>query len=116
MKSILMRWPSTGSKSHAVFPVAVRCLWKPITPSPIPIHTQVALDQILTEDVAAGRAKPAMRLWRWPVSDPAVVIGSFQSYSNEVDPDAVAKYGIKVARRISGGGAMFMEADNTVTY
>jgi len=90
--------------------------WQVILPTEIPIHTQVALDQILTEDVAAGRAKPAMRLWRWPVSDPAVVIGSFQSYSNEVDPDAVAKYGIKVARRISGGGAMFMEADNTVTY
>ncbi len=90
--------------------------WQIILPTEIPIHTQVALDQILTEDVAAGRAKPAMRLWRWPVSDPAVVIGSFQSYSNEVDPDAVAEYGIKVARRISGGGAMFMEADNTVTY
>src|SRR5699024_12246773 len=77
--------------------------WQVILPTEIPIHTQVALDQILTEDVAAGRAKPAMRLWRWPVSDPAGVIGSFQSYSNEVDPDAVAKYGIKVARRISGG-------------
>lgn len=90
--------------------------WEIILPTEIPIHTQVALDQILTEDVGAGRTLPAMRLWRWPISDPAVVIGSFQSYSNEVDADAVAKHNIKVARRISGGGAMFMEADNAVTY
>ncbi|MDN6521647.1 MAG: lipoate--protein ligase family protein, partial [Yaniella sp.] len=41
---------------------------------------------------------------------------SFQSYSNEVDADAVAKHNIKVVRRVSGGGAMFMEADNAVTY
>lgn len=90
--------------------------WEIILPTEIPIYTQVALDQILTEDVAAGRAQPAMRLWRWPISDPSVVIGSFQSYSNEVDADAVAKHDIKVVRRISGGGAMFMEADNAVTY
>lgn len=90
--------------------------WEIILPTEIPIFTQVALDQILTEDVAAGRAKPAMRLWRWPLSDPSVVIGSFQSYSNEVDADAVAKHNIKVVRRVSGGGAMFMEADNAVTY
>ena len=90
--------------------------WEILLPMEIPIYTQVALDQILTEDVGAGRTNPAMRLWRWPLSDPSVVIGSFQSYSNEVDAEAVEKYGIKVARRISGGGAMFMEADNAVTY
>lgn len=90
--------------------------WEIIVPTEIPIYTQVALDQILTEDVAAGRTQPAMRLWQWPVSDPSVVIGSFQSYANEVDADAVAKHNIKVVRRISGGGAMFMEADNAVTY
>lgn len=90
--------------------------WEIILPTEIPIYTQVALDQILTEDVAAGRARPAMRLWKWPLSEPAVVIGSFQSFSNEVDAAAAEKHGIKVARRISGGGAMFMEADNCVTY
>jgi lipoate-protein ligase A len=33
-----------------------------------------------------------------------------------VDPGGVAKHGIKVVRRISGGGAMFMEAGNCITY
>ncbi|MGW9549471.1 lipoate--protein ligase family protein [Citricoccus zhacaiensis] len=88
--------------------------WEILAPQPLPITTQVALDQILTEDVAAGRRRPALRLWQW--TEPAVVIGSFQSLANEVDPEGVERHGITVARRISGGGAMFMEADNCVTY
>ncbi|WP_430384287.1 lipoyl protein ligase domain-containing protein [Auritidibacter ignavus] len=90
--------------------------WEVIRPQVIPIQTQVALDQLLTEDVAAGRTRPAMRLWQWPEDQPSVVIGSFQSYSNEVDPQAVDEHGITVVRRVSGGGAMFMEDDNCVTY
>ncbi|MFC7402379.1 biotin/lipoate A/B protein ligase family protein [Citricoccus sp. GCM10030269] len=88
--------------------------WEILEPQPLPITTQVALDQILTEDVAAGRRKPALRLWQW--TEPAVVIGTFQSLANEVDPAGVERHGITVVRRISGGGAMFMEADNCVTY
>src|SRR5206468_762584 len=38
------------------------------------------------------------------------------SLSNEVDLDNAAKFGIDVVRRISGGGAMFMEAGSVVTY
>jgi lipoate-protein ligase A len=45
-----------------------------------------------------------------------VVIGSFQSVRNELDPAGVERHGISVVRRISGGGAMFMEAGNCITY
>ena len=44
------------------------------------------------------------------------MIGSFQSYRNEIDPDGAARHGIGVVRRISGGGAMFMEPGNCITY
>ena len=74
----------------------------------------VALDETLVEDVAAGRRKPFMRLWEW--NGPQVVIGSFQSYQNEVQPDGVERYGITVSRRVTGGGAMFMEPGNCITY
>ncbi|HEY3438166.1 MAG TPA: biotin/lipoate A/B protein ligase family protein, partial [Actinotalea sp.] len=47
---------------------------------------------------------------------PAVVIGSFQSLRNEVDPEGAERHGITVVRRISGGGAMFIEPGNTITY
>ena len=74
----------------------------------------VAMDETLVEDVAAGRRKPFMRIWEW--NAPQVVIGSFQSYSNEIDEDGIKKHGIVVSRRVTGGGAMFMEPGNCVTY
>jgi len=75
---------------------------------------QMALDQVLTEEVGAGRRKPTLRIWEW--SSPAVVIGSFQSLKNEVDLEKAEKYGFTVVRRISGGGAMFVEAESAITY
>lgn len=75
---------------------------------------QMALDQVLAEEVGAGRRKPTLRIWEW--DEPGVVIGSFQSVKNEVDLENAEKYGMQVVRRISGGGAMFMEAGSVVTY
>src|SRR6478752_5651502 len=74
----------------------------------------LALDQVLTEELDAGRRGPTLRIWEWGA--PAVIIGSFQSLKNEVDPEGAAKHGITVVRRISGGGAMFVEPGNTITY
>lgn len=45
-----------------------------------------------------------------------MIIGSFQSLRNEVSPEGVARHGITVVRRISGGGAMFAEPQSTITY
>ena len=75
---------------------------------------QMALDQVLSEEVGEGRRKPTLRIWEW--EKPAVVIGSFQSVKNEVDLENAKKYGFDVVRRISGGGAMFMEAGSVITY
>lgn len=88
--------------------------WQIIRHEPLPAAMQVALDQVLTEEVAAGRRKPTLRFWEW--NESAAIIGSFQSVKNEVDEDAAARYGVQVLRRISGGGAMFMEAGSIVTY
>lgn len=74
----------------------------------------LALDEVLTSEVGEGRRGPTLRIWEW--EEPAVVIGSFQSVKNEVDPVNAEKYGIQVVRRITGGGAMFMEAGSVVTY
>ncbi len=74
----------------------------------------VALDEVLPAEVAAGRRPPTLRFWDW--DSPLVVIGSFQSVRNEVDTDGAARHSIDVVRRISGGGAMFMEPGNCITY
>ena len=85
------------------------------------IHTQpqspslhMALDDVLTHEVGAGHRAPTLRVWEWASS--AVVIGRFQSLRNEVDMMAADRHGIEVVRRVSGGGAMFIEPGNTITY
>jgi lipoate---protein ligase len=88
--------------------------WQLVHGTAYPPVLQMALDQVLAEEVGAGRRKPTLRIWEW--NEPAVVIGSFQSVKNEVDRANAEKYGFQVVRRISGGGAMFMEAGSVITY
>ncbi len=88
--------------------------WDIIMPTVLPTAVNVALDEVLTEEVGSGNRNPTLRFWDW--EEPSVVIGSFQSVRNEVDPAGVAANGISVVRRVSGGGAMFMEAGNCITY
>ncbi|MCJ8506140.1 lipoate--protein ligase family protein [Kocuria flava] len=88
--------------------------WEVIPPVVRPTLENLALDEVLAREVGAGRRRPALRLWDW--TEPSVVIGSFQSLRNEVDPEGAARHGISVVRRVSGGGAMFMEAGNCITY
>ncbi|MFI6421697.1 biotin/lipoate A/B protein ligase family protein [Streptomyces sp. NPDC050842] len=88
--------------------------WQLIHEPPQAPALHMALDEVLTAEVAAGHRPPTLRVWEWGA--PAVVIGSFQSLRNEVDPAAAERHGIQVVRRISGGGAMFIEPGNTITY
>jgi lipoate-protein ligase A len=88
--------------------------WQVIHDTPRPPLLQMALDEALLAAVAAGHRPALLRLWEW--SAPAVVIGRFQSLRNEVDAAAAARHGIAVVRRITGGGAMFIEPGNTITY
>ena len=88
--------------------------WQLIHAGPQAPALHMALDEVLTGEVSSGRRKPTLRVWEW--AEPAVVIGRFQSLRNEVDADGAARHGIQVVRRISGGGAMFIEPGNTITY
>ncbi|GAA1700851.1 biotin/lipoate A/B protein ligase family protein [Microbacterium sediminicola] len=88
--------------------------WQIVHERPVSAHMNLALDEVLTARVGDGRRSPTLRLWEW--NESAVVIGSFQSYRNEVDPEGAARHGFDVVRRISGGGAMLMGADAIITY
>ncbi|MFG2605913.1 biotin/lipoate A/B protein ligase family protein [Streptomyces sp. NPDC048514] len=88
--------------------------WQLIHEGPQSPALHMALDEVLTAEVAAGRRPPTLRVWEWAA--PSVIIGSFQSLRNEVDPQGAARHGVEVVRRISGGGAMFVEPGNTITY
>jgi lipoate-protein ligase A len=88
--------------------------WSIVHAKAVPPALHLALDEVLATEVGEGRRQPTLRIWEWDES--AVVIGSFQSLKNEVDPDGAAKHGFDVVRRISGGGAMMMEKGGVITY
>ena len=85
-----------------------------IPPVSLPPAMHVALDEVMCAEVGSGRRGPVFRFWDW--DSPLVVIGSFQSVRNEIDSEALERHGMSVVRRVSGGGAMFMEAGNCITY
>ena len=88
--------------------------WQLLHDSPQPPALHMALDDVLLDEVSSGRRPPTLRIWEW--AGPAVVLGRVQSLRNEVDAQAARRHGIEVVRRISGGGAMFIEPGNTITY
>ena len=88
--------------------------WEVVHDPAVSPRMNLALDEVLTGRVGDGRRRPTLRIWEW--NENAVVIGSFQSLRNEVDPEGAATHGYDVVRRISGGGAMLMGANSIVTY
>lgn len=88
--------------------------WQLVHVEPQMPALHMALDDVMLEEVSAGRRAPTLRIWEW--AGPAVVMGRFQSLRNEVDMEGAQRHGIDVVRRISGGGAMFIEPGNTITY
>ncbi|MFB6086756.1 MAG: biotin/lipoate A/B protein ligase family protein [Halodesulfurarchaeum sp.] len=77
-----------------------------------PMHH--ALDQVMLDRLKAGELEPTVRFWYRTGS--AVPLGRFQSYRDEVAVDYVESEDIDVVRRITGGGAMFAEPGDVITY
>ncbi len=88
--------------------------WQLLPSDPIDPVMQVALDETLTLAVGRGERPPTIRFWNWAA--PAIVLGRFQSVRNEVHEDVAVEQGITLVRRISGGGAMFIEPEGAITY
>jgi lipoate---protein ligase len=88
--------------------------WRLIRGEPVPVELNHALDEVLVRLVGAGKRPPMLRIW--DRTGPEIVLGRFQSVRNEVHIDATEADGLKVNRRITGGGAMFVEPHNAITY
>jgi len=88
--------------------------WRIIDEVPVTPPVQMALDEVLAREVAAGRRPPTLRFWGW--ERPAIIIGNFQSLSNEVDMAEAEAMGVEVVRRATGGGAMYVEPGTAITY
>jgi lipoate-protein ligase A len=88
--------------------------WKLLAETGASAALNLAMDEVLTRRVAEEMRAATLRFWGW--NEAAVVLGRFQSVRNEVDLDAARELGVTVVRRMSGGGAMFVQPEKTITY
>lgn len=87
--------------------------WRLIPRETVSAAFAMALEDVLVDGVAAG-GPPTLRFWRWYPS--AATIGRFQDVDAEVDLEYCHLHGIDVVRRMSGGGAVFHDAEGEFVY
>ncbi|KFI59125.1 putative lipoate protein ligase [Bifidobacterium gallicum DSM 20093 = LMG 11596] len=110
-----------GDEAEELDEVTVGRYWRELGEQGIEIivdGARGAAEQMLEEErqveLVARDGRPRLRFWRW--GERAVVIGRFQSVRNEVNEQAAQQLGFAVVRRGTGGGAMLVEPDATITY
>ncbi|MDH3441196.1 MAG: lipoate--protein ligase family protein, partial [Gammaproteobacteria bacterium] len=69
-------------------------------------RANIAFDAALIEERQAGRVPDTIRFLRFP---PTALIGRHQALSREVDVDYCRENGIGTVRRITGGGAIYLD-------
>src|SRR3989344_81854 len=80
-----------------------------------PAAWNMALDEAMLHIAAENKNwTPSLRLYQWKPS--AVSIGYFQSLEEEVDLNACKQHSVEVVRRITGGGAVFHDAELTYSF
>jgi lipoate---protein ligase len=67
---------------------------------------QIAFDEALIELHAAGRVPDTVRFMRFP---PTALVGRHQAISHELRLDHIRANGIGIVRRITGGGAIYLD-------
>jgi len=69
-------------------------------------RANIAFDAALIEERQSGRVPDTIRFLRFP---PTALIGRHQDLSREVDLDYCRENGVGVVRRITGGGAIYLD-------
>ena len=77
----------------------------------LPADQNMGLDEAILSAVSARAQLPTLRFYGW--EPPAVTLGYFQGLEDEVDREACERLGVDVVRRVTGGGAVFHDAELT---
>ncbi|MHA1959318.1 MAG: lipoate--protein ligase family protein [Candidatus Thorarchaeota archaeon] len=85
-------------------------VWRLLEETKMDIHRSLALEEALARVNADSEEKVStLRFWR---SQKAVVIGRFQCVHKEANIAYCMRYGIPIARRFTGGGAVYHDEGN----
>lgn len=74
----------------------------------------MAVDEAMVTARIEDTVPNTLRLYRWDPS--AVSVGRFQDIGKEVQVDNCRQKSIDIVRRITGGGAVYHDSQNEVTY
>jgi lipoate-protein ligase A len=77
-------------------------------------YTNMAIDEAILTTKINNLAPNTIRLYQWQPS--AVSIGKFQHIQNEVQVENCRKHSIDIVRRITGGGTVYHDAEDEITY
>ena len=67
-------------------------------------YRNLAMDEAIFREVEAGRSPTTLRFYR---NRNAVILGCFQLAEEELDLEYAGRKGIKIAKRFTGGGAVY---------
>lgn len=88
--------------------------WRLIKVETYNAYMNMAIDEAILMARIRNLAPNTLRFYRWKPS--AVSIGKFQNIKNEVHLEKCKRYGVDVVRRITGGGAVYHDAEGEITY
>ena len=88
--------------------------WRLIVLKTVDCYTRCAIDEALLKSV--GECKSPNTLRFLSIKPPSVSIGYFQKIRDVVNVEECKKLGIDVARRPSGGGAIYQDYRGEITY
>lgn len=74
----------------------------------------MAIDEAILRARIENLVSNTLRFYKWKPS--AVSIGKFQNVQNEASLDNCGKHGVDIVRRITGGGAVYHDAEGEITY
>ncbi|ADG07140.1 lipoate--protein ligase family protein [Kyrpidia tusciae] len=82
--------------------------WRLLDPGPMPAWRQMALDAVVIRARAEGRAPNTFRFMEF--NPDAVLVGYHQAIDLELRRDECEALGIEYNRRITGGGAIYLDS------
>lgn len=85
--------------------------WRLLDSGPADAVRNMAVDEALLLEYAAGRSLPTLRFYQW--DPPTLSIGHFQAVLGEVNQAALENEGFGLVRRLTGGRAVLHWADLT---
>jgi len=89
-------------------------VWRLLKTETYNAFTNMAIDEAIMKARIENHVQNTLRFYCWKPS--AVSIGRFQNIEKEVQLDNCRKHGVDIVRRITGGGTVYHDAEDEITY